>query len=159
VNLPLRPCRRQIFSTGPVDGVGADWPLVLDSDRFYFRPETGGVIMSLAEVEEWDPPADGNDVPLDRGNLPELARRATERCPILKDARVSGGWAGLRTLTPDTLPVVGAIPSRPGLFVAAGFSGHGISLSRFAAEVVSAAVTGEEPSCGDASAFAPDRFL
>jgi len=159
VDLPLKPCRRQIFSTGPVDGIGADWPLVIDSDRFYFRPETGGVIMSLAEVEEWEPPANGNDVPLSRDGLPELARRATERCPVLAEARVSGGWAGLRTLTPDAMPVLGAVPSRPGLFVAAGFSGHGITLSRYAAEVVSAAVAGETAACGGAPAFAPARFL
>ena len=160
VNLPLRPCRRQIFFTGPVAGVDAQWPLVLDLDNsFYFRPETGGVIMSLAEEEEMEPPASGNDIALKRHNLDELARRATMRCPILESAEVRGGWAGLRTLTPDQFPLLGPIPSLSGLFVAAGFSGHGVTLSPFAASVLTADLTGGEGPLGDLSAFRPARFL
>ncbi len=160
VDLPLRPCRRQIFYTGPVNGIGDHWPLVLDPDNsFYFRPETGGVIMSLAEEEEMNPPASGNDIPLSRSRLDELAARATKRCPILSSAEVRGGWAGLRTLTPDQFPLLGPIPSLEGVFVAAGFSGHGVTLSPFAASVLSADLTDSEGPLGDLSAFRPERFL
>jgi sarcosine oxidase subunit beta len=114
--------------------------------------------MSLAEVEEMDPPDDGNEIPLCRDNLAELARRATRRCPILDRAEVRSGWAGLRTLTPDERPVLGAVTGRDGLFVAAGFSGYGVTLSPFVGEALAAAVAGEEPLCGDVSAFAPERF-
>jgi len=160
IDLPLRPCRRQIFFTGAVDGVDERWPLVLDLDNsFYFRPETGGVIMSLAEEEEMEPPASGNDIALKRDNLDTLAQRASKRCPILELAEVRGGWAGLRTLTPDQFPLLGPIPSHPGLFVAAGFSGHGVTLSPFAASVLTADLTGGEGPLDDLSPFRPARFL
>jgi len=159
VRLPLEPCRRQIFCSGVVSGVEPHWPLVLDLDSsFYFRPETGGVIMSLAEVEPMSPPAEGNEIPLCRDHLDELARRATWRCPLLAAAEIRSGWAGLRTITPDERPLLGAVPGLEGLFVAAGFSGHGVTLAHFGGEVVSAAVVHEDPRCGDPAAFDPGRF-
>lgn len=160
VMLPLRSYRRQIFSTAPTDGVESHWPLVLDPGRsFYFRPESGGVIMSLAEVEEFEPPREGNEIPLSRDAIPDLARKASEICPPLAETGINGGWAGLRTLTPDELPVLGPIPVPEGLFVAAGFSGHGITLSFFAAEVLAAAVAGAPCRIMDPTPFSPLRFL
>ena len=115
--------------------------------------------MSLAEVEEMDPPDRGNEIPFSRDGLPELARRAISRCPTLAQARVNGGWAGLRTLTPDETPVIGPIPGIKGLYVAAGFSGHGVTLSPYAAEAVAASVSGLPVACCDLSPFLPGRFL
>ena len=142
IRLPLRTCRRQIFVTGPVEGVPNHWPLVLDLDApFYFRPEGDGLIMSLAEVEDMPPPKEGNEIPLSRGNLPELAGRASHRCPLLSNAEILSGWAGLRTLTPDERPLLGPVLDREGLLVAAGFSGHGITLAPFTAEFLAREVT------------------
>ncbi|MHC4941662.1 MAG: NAD(P)/FAD-dependent oxidoreductase [Planctomycetota bacterium] len=144
IRLPLRTCRRQIFSTGPVAGVKEHWPLILDVDApFYFRPESGGVIMSLAEIDEIDPPQQGNEIPVSRKKLPALAQAATHRCPILEEARIQSGWAGIRTLTPDERPVLGPMPGWQQLFIAAGFSGHGITLSPFAAEFIHLEVRGK----------------
>lgn len=36
-------------------------------------------------------------------------------------------WSGIITNVKDSLPVVGEAPGRPGLFLAAGFNGHGMS--------------------------------
>ena len=38
-------------------------------------------------------------------------------------------WAGLEAFTPDALPIIGGVPGLAGVFVAAGFSGHGFALS------------------------------
>ncbi len=38
-------------------------------------------------------------------------------------------WAGLRPLPPDSLPLIGAVPGRPGLFVATGHGMLGITLA------------------------------
>jgi sarcosine oxidase subunit beta len=38
-------------------------------------------------------------------------------------------WAGLEAFTPDGIPLLGSVPGIDGLFVAAGFCGHGFALS------------------------------
>lgn len=137
IRLPLKTCRRQIFSTGPAKGLRTDWPLIIDIDApFYFRPEGDGVIMSLAEVEEMAPPDEGNEIPLARDHLDELARSASHRCPLLEEVRITSGWAGLRTITPDERPVLGPVNGLEGLLVAAGFSGHGITMAPFIGEFI-----------------------
>ncbi len=123
LTLPLKPCRRQIFCTHPFD-FQPDLPLVIDLDHpFYFRPEGGGVILSAAEVEET---RDFN-LELSETGLPDLVERAVHRCPSLLTATISRGWAGIRTLTPDGLAILGDAPERPGLLLAVGMSGHGIT--------------------------------
>jgi sarcosine oxidase subunit beta len=123
LDLPLTPCRRQIFATHPIS-IPNDLPLVLDlDDPFYFRPEAGGVILSAAEVEE----TRSFDTALDSGDLGALVARAIHRCPDLAEATIARGWAGIRTLTPDGSAILGDAPGRPGLLLAVGLSGHGIT--------------------------------
>lgn len=40
---------------------------------------------------------------------------------------LSRTWSGIITNVRDALPVVGEAPGRPGLYLAAGFNGHGMS--------------------------------
>jgi sarcosine oxidase subunit beta len=124
VALPLTPCRRQIFQTALLPDLDPDHPLTIDHDgSFYFRPESGGAILSAMEVE----PTATLDVSLDRGVLPDLAERAAHRVPRLAEAEVRGGWCGLRTLTPDDRAILGPAPGVEGLVLAVGLGGHGIT--------------------------------
>jgi sarcosine oxidase subunit beta len=126
VRVPLRPTLRRIHFTHPIPELPADLPLVLDLDRpFYFRPEGGGALLSLAEVEEGGRPevVEGGS-----GALPDrLVERALHRCPLLGSARLLRSWSGQRTLTPDDRPVLGEAPGVRGLWLAVGFGGHGIT--------------------------------
>ena len=160
LKIPVRTCRRQIFVTGPVKGVRADWPLVLDVDApFYFRPEGDGLIMSLAETDEMEPPAQGNEIPLSRGNMDVLASRASHRCPCFNDAQIRSGWAGLRSITPDERPLLGPVNSHDGLYLATGFSGHGITLAPFAAEYIAREMTGNPFESPMRDPFKAARFF
>jgi sarcosine oxidase subunit beta len=49
--------------------------------------------------------------------------RARRVVPALAPARVIRGWAGLRPMSPDGLPVYAAVPEVPGFYVAVGHSG------------------------------------
>lgn len=62
----------------------------------------------------------------------ETLARARRIVPVLARARVIRGWAGLRPMTPDGLPVYEAVREVPGFHVAVGHSG-----------VTLAAVTGQ----------------
>lgn len=74
---------------------------------------------------------------------------AVLRLPVLRC------WSGATTLTPDQLPILGAVPRRPGLFVATGGSAFtlGPTYARLLAETL---LTGEASLPLDA--YSPARF-
>jgi glycine/D-amino acid oxidase-like deaminating enzyme len=45
------------------------------------------------------------------------------------DALIEHRWAGIMGFTPDSLPMVGAVSEQAGLHMAAGYSGHGVSMA------------------------------
>lgn len=75
----------------------------------------------------------------------DLRARLAMRFPAMARAQPRGGWAGVYDVTPDSYPIVDRVGPE-GLFVAAGFSGHGFKLSpavgRLLAEYVA---TGQRP--------------
>ncbi len=156
VRLPLRPTLRRLFFTRPLPALPASLPLVLDLDRpFYFRPESGGALLSLAEVEEGGraeaPVADGDALP------ERLVERAVNRCPILGDARLLRSWQGQRTLTPDDRPVVGEAPEVRGLWLAVGFGGHGITHAPSLCRALAETLLLGRPATLDLAPFGPGR--
>jgi glycine oxidase len=77
--------------------------------------------------------------------------------PALSRAAVAEHWAGLRPMTPDGLPVLGADPGLPALHYACGFSRNGILLAPWAAEQLALVLTGASASPALAS-FSISRF-
>lgn len=71
--------------------------------------------------------------------------------------RVTHRWAGIWGETPDRLPLVGAVPGRRGVWVAAGYSGHGNVLGFACGELVVNAVAGERSP--ELDLFDPLRFV
>lgn len=67
---------------------------------------------------------------LEEAEAPETVRRLAERAvrvsPALRDVPVVAAWSGRRALSPDGLPVVGAIPGVEGVDVAGAFSSIGM---------------------------------
>ena len=69
----------------------------------------------------------------------------------------SGTWAGLRPVTPDGLPIIGAEPRLAGLWYATGHGRHGILLAGLTGLLIKQLVGGE-PAAEDLAAFSPSRF-
>lgn len=66
-------------------------------------------------------------------------------------------WAGLRPYAPAGLPVTGAVPGRPGLFVSTGHGLSGITLAAVSAQLLAPHVLdGPEPS--ELAPLSPARF-
>jgi glycine oxidase ThiO len=63
----------------------------------------------------------------------DILARAQRLVPALASARVIRGWAGLRPMPPDGLPIYDTIPDVPGFYVAVGHSG--ITLAPITAQV------------------------
>jgi len=126
VELPVRPERRRIAFTGPLE-IEGPVPMTIDfSTGFYFHREGPGLLFGTADV------CDTQDEWLERAE-PVLSRRA----PVLLDAPLAGGWWGDYEMTPDHNALVGETAAAPGRFLyATGFSGHGFQLAPAVGEIV-----------------------
>lgn len=95
----------------------------------------------------------------DRPSSRKVRRIAQAASTYLRSAMPAstGAQVGLRPSTPDSLPVIGEMPSRQGLFVAAGHGMLGLTLAPgTAAEITSQVVRGTVSP--QARAFDPARF-
>jgi D-arginine dehydrogenase len=126
VRLGVDPARlsplRQTVALATTDRVPQGWPMVADvGGGFYFRPESGGVLLSPAD-ETPSPPADptasAEDVALALDRINEATTLGLER--------VRTSWAGLRSFASDRNPVVGTDPHLESFFWYAGLGGAGI---------------------------------
>jgi gamma-glutamylputrescine oxidase len=66
-------------------------------------------------------------------------------------------WAGIFGLTQDLLPLVGPVPGHDGVWVAAGYSGHGNVLGLLCGELVADAMLGRDDSL--LQLFSPARLV
>ena len=92
------------------------------------------------------------------GGLAELRGIAERAVPDLGSARVVEHWAGLRPVTPDALPILGADPEEPGLIYACGFSRNGILLAPWAATQLGTLMAGGGTP-DSLLPFSPARFV
>ena len=123
VEIPIEPIRRQIAVTGPIPGLRSDFPFVIDFSRsLYFHREGPGILTGKSNNDE--PPS--FDTSVDQEWRLRHFEEAVQRLPLLADAEISAEWAGLYEVTPDDQPILGKLAEVDGLFICAGFSGHGL---------------------------------
>ena len=65
--------------------------------------------------------------------------------PMFKDAVIENTWAGMIDVTPDSNPIIDAIPNIQGLTIATGFSGHGFGTSPAAGHLAADLISGDTP--------------
>lgn len=120
------------------DGLAA-WPMVMDiASRYYFEPEAGGLLVSLAD-ETPSAPCDAQAEEIDVALSLDRLDEATTLAP----RSVRRAWAGLRTFAPDRVPVIGADERDRSFVWCVGQGGAGIKTAPATGEIVAAAVTGE----------------
>jgi glycine/D-amino acid oxidase-like deaminating enzyme len=89
--------------------------------------------------------------------LDALRERAVALCPALAGARVTRSWSGLRPVTPDLQPIIGADPSDQRVILACGHSRNGILLAPLTGQWVAEQLLGREPTA-DLTPFSLGRF-
>jgi glycine/D-amino acid oxidase-like deaminating enzyme len=74
--------------------------------------------------------------------------------------RMLANWAGLRTFSPDRVPVIGFAPADPAFFWLAGQGGYGFQSSAAAARLAADLIGGRPPQIAAAlvTALSPARF-
>jgi len=81
----------------------------------------------------------------DAGTLKATLRNARALLPALKKTNIQAQWAGYIDSTPDGVPVIDPDSGIPGLFIAAGFSGHGFGIGPGAGHLVADMILGRTP--------------
>jgi sarcosine oxidase subunit beta len=153
VDVPIRPVPRTIVTTGAFPGVPERRTLVIDTPTsFYLHREADGVLMGMAGSD-----AETFDIVVDERWVAEtLLPRAVSVFPPVAEAGVRASWAGLYEMTPDRHPVIGE--AMPGLWVAAGFSGHGFQHGPVVGKLVAEQMHDGVATTVDIARLGLDRF-
>lgn len=85
-------------------------------------------------------------------------RNTIERYPALSGARIAQQWGGYIDVTPDGVPIISAIDSLPGYYVACGFSGHGFGMGPGGGRLMADIVSGRKPIV-DPAPFRHSRYF
>ncbi|MGB9986494.1 NAD(P)/FAD-dependent oxidoreductase [Salarchaeum japonicum] len=147
VRVPLKPYRVQALVAS-----GLDIPLFWDATRdYYARPHARGVLAGDGtQRREFDP--DTYDRSADDDFVEETLAKLRYRLPAA-DISAERAWAGLCVATPDKNPLLGEL--RDGLFVAAGWQGHGFMRAPATGEAVAEQILGTRE---EINPFDPTRF-
>jgi D-arginine dehydrogenase len=136
----LVPKRRTAFIVAAPAGPAIDaWPMVVDAaETFYFKPESGKLLISPADATPM-PPQDVQPDELDIAIAAERIAAATR----IAFRTVQRKWAGLRTFAPDNTLVIGPDPAAPGFVWMAGQGGYGIQTAPAAGAAAAALAVGK----------------
>ena len=131
-------------------GTSNDLPLVDTARGYAMAPMARGIrITTGAELTSPDAPA----TPVQLGHAEAAARELLDL-----GARVEPEpWFGTRPCTPDMLPVLGAAPRHPGLWMNFGHGHQGFTLGPATGRLLAEIMSGERPAI-DAAPYRPDRF-
>lgn len=99
----------------------------------------------------------GFDAPVSAPVVEAIQQNALRFFPGLQDIVISRVATGFRPFTPDGLPILDAPPQHPGLFIATGHEGSGITLAPVTGKILAALVTAT-PHTWDLAPFALSRF-
>jgi FAD-dependent oxidoreductase domain-containing protein 1 len=157
VSIPVEPVKRQVFVLDPEVKPRGPLPLTVLPSGLYFRTETGGLILLGKSMEE-DPV--GYDFSWDDSRFMEtLWMELAEFVPAFEALKISRGWAGLYAVNRlDGNAILGEWPEVRGLFLANGFSGHGLQQAPAVGRYLMELITGKTPAL-DLSIFHPQRIL
>ena len=108
----------------------------------HFRPDGAGRIVLAEQAHDQIVGLDA--APSPDGWTPERSLSAAARhLPALAAARVEATRIGVRPMPADRLPIVGAVPERPGLYVLVSHSG--ITLGPLWGRVAAGEILGRRP--------------
>lgn len=149
--LPIERERRYLFFSDPI-GERLLEPLVVSGERrFAAKQLANGRVLASDLGAAGDP-----------GNREDGWRRHVRECigdlaPRLLHVSFPLLVSGEYDVTPDHQPLLGPVGDRAGLWLAAGFSGHGFMIAPAVGRVLAAGIAGGEPSAW-LDELAPGRF-
>lgn len=143
-------CRHQLVELGYLASAHT---MTTESVAFNIQPRATGQILigSSRELVGWD-------ATINRAIVRKMLDRALDFMPALALKSAIRTWTGFRPATPDKLPLIGAWDETPGLWIAAGHEGLGITTSLGTGQLLADLITGRQPAI-DPLPYAPARLL
>lgn len=137
----LQPMRRSVALIPVPAGLNIDaWPVTANAEiTFYFKPQSGMLLVSPAD----ETPVDPHDAWADDMAIAEAIDQLQQYLDI-EVTRIEHTWGGLRSFAPDGDLVVGFDPAADGFFWLAGQGGYGIQTSPALSRTVAALIGGHD---------------
>jgi glycine/D-amino acid oxidase-like deaminating enzyme len=156
VALPVGPLRGQIVHLGVEGNDTGAWPIVQPVYGYYMVPWSDGRVAVGATVEDAGFAAD-----VTAGGVHDVLRETLRVMPGLASATLREVRVGLRPVSVDDMPILGALAqvggTGPKVFVATGHGANGLLLGPVSGALVADLVCGREPML-DLTPFSPARF-
>lgn len=143
-------CNHQLVELGYLASAHT---MTTESVAFNVQPRATGQLLigSSRELAGWDST-------LNRAIVRKMLDRALDFMPALSLMSAIRTWTGFRPATPDKLPLIGPWEETPGLWVAAGHEGLGITTSLGTGQLLADLIVGHQPAI-DPAPYAPSRLL
>jgi D-amino-acid dehydrogenase len=153
VSIPVAPQRGQIIHLGLPRTDTSRWPMVSAFHEQYMVAWPDSRVVAGATRETGSGFAPHTTTAGVRAVLDEALRVA----PGLAGAEIREIRVGLRPLSADGLPVLGAVPGLAGVFLVTGHGPSGLTLGPYSSKVVAEAMLGMAPAT-DLTPFSIARF-
>jgi glycine/D-amino acid oxidase-like deaminating enzyme len=151
----IKPTRGQVIATEPLERSMFPCPHSARHGYDYWQQTPDGRLIAggfrdKALVHEYT--AEEATTPLIQSHLERFAEDLLGTA-----APIAHRWAGIFGTTADRLPLVGPVPGRDRVWVAAGYSGHGNVMGLACGELVAEAILGR--AAPELELFDPERLL
>ncbi|MDM8542481.1 FAD-dependent oxidoreductase [Desulfococcaceae bacterium HSG9] len=150
IEIPIKPRRGQLLVTEARPDLLKPWLGSANYIAAKFNPQlakegAGGVSIDQTQNGNFLIGATREFVGYDKRTttegLKQIASRAVQILPVLKNMHLIRAFAGLRPYTPDGLPILGKVEKIKGFIMAAGHEGDGIALSAITGKLISELVS------------------
>jgi len=147
--LPIHPIRGQICAYDVP--YGYTHHMVFSSQAYWVGKRNGTLVCGASEDVA------GYDTTVTERGIERLMRWGPRLFPFLEGKKVVHSWAGLRPATRDGWPLIGELPGRPDILIAAGHYRNGILLSPVTASLIGSLLSGQTGLMSN-TPFTPNRF-
>ncbi len=156
VDVPVTPVRQQLFRCALPRPWTYEFPVVIDPEGVHWRGwRNDEIVIARTNFDEQPGVRFGCDIEnFHRNWMPELVRRV----PEFSGLKLVFGWGGLYEMTPDHNGIIDRVPGFDGLYIAAGFSGHGLMMSAATGKLTSELIRLGRFETIDASILSLSRF-
>ncbi|MGI8967643.1 MAG: NAD(P)/FAD-dependent oxidoreductase [Chloroflexota bacterium] len=158
-DVPILPRRGQVLATVPIDRALVPFPMYANNGYQYWRQTEDGRLI-VGGWRNLDPESEVGEQESLHGDI-QATLLAFASTIMGIEAGVEYRWAGIMGFTQDMTPLVGAVPDCPGLFLAAGYSDHGVAMAVSCGAHIAGLAAGAHPivpPCFDPARFGPPAF-